>query len=112
MQKQPSVKTPKALKVKPAPPANEAPDAPLHVAAAFKALRAGEASGHQQQLALNWLILEACGKKHSPFHGEQTHDTAFALGRQFPADLIVGLFSADLSTLRRADHVEATSRSS
>lgn len=96
-------KKPPALKAAPQPAANQAPIAPLAVAAAFKALRAGEASGHQQQIALDWLIREACGKNHSPYYGQSTHDTSFALGRQFVADLIVGLFIADLSTLRKAD---------
>jgi hypothetical protein len=70
------------------------------VASAFKALHAGEASGHQQQIALQWLVREACGKAHFPYHPSD-RDTAFALGRQFVGDLVVGLFNADLSSLRR-----------
>lgn len=101
-------KRPPALKALPPPPANEAPAAPVAVVTAFKALRQGEASAHQQRIALDWLILEACGKKHSPYHAERTHDTAFALGRQFVADMLVGLFNADISALRRANHGDAT----
>lgn len=78
------------------------PVAPLAVAAAIKALHAGEASGHQQQLALQWIVREAGGKAHFPYHPSE-RDTAFALGRLFVADLIVGLFNADLSSLRRAN---------
>lgn len=104
--------SPPRLRALPAPPANEAPDAPLAVAAAFKALHAGEASAHQQQLALQWLVREACGKAHFPYHGDKTHDTAFALGRQFVGDIVVGFFNADLSSLRREQHVQTTSRSS
>lgn len=99
------------LKAAPTPPANEAPRAPVAVAAAFKALHAGEASPHQQQLALEWLVREACGKAHFPYHATD-RDTVFALGRQFVGDLVVGLFNADLSALRRAQHVQTTSRSS
>lgn len=107
----PQKRTP-ALKALPPRPADAVPIAPLAVAAAFKALHAGQASGHQQQLALQWLVREACGKAHFPYHGDRTHDTAFALGRLFVADLVVGLFNADLSSLRRAENVETTSRSS
>jgi ABC-type nickel/cobalt efflux system permease component RcnA len=67
---------------------------------------------HQQQIALQWLVREACGKAHFPYYGDRTHDTAFALGRQFVGDLVVGLFNADLSSLRRAPNVETTVRSS
>jgi ABC-type nickel/cobalt efflux system permease component RcnA len=98
--KEPQPKRPAKLKALPPPAANAAPEAPLAVASAFKALHAGEASGHQQQIALQWLIREACGKAHFPYH-QSERDTAFALGRYFVADLIVGLFNADLSSLRR-----------
>jgi hypothetical protein len=94
-----SRKTPR-LKALAAPAANAVPAAPLAVAAAFKALHAGEASGHQQQIALQWLVREACGKAHFPYHPSD-RDTVFALGRQFVGDLVVGLFNADLSSLRR-----------
>lgn len=98
-----SRKTPR-LKALPPPAANEVPAAPLAVAAAFKALHAGEASGHQQQIALQWLVREACGKAHFPYHAND-RDTVFALGRQFVGDLVVGFFHADLSSLRR-QHAE------
>lgn len=94
-------KKPTRLKALPAPAANAIPPAPLEVVGAFKALHRGEAAPHQQQIALEWLVREACGKAHFPYHGEQTHDTAFALGRQFVGDLVVGLFNANLSSLRR-----------
>jgi hypothetical protein len=103
---------PKRLKALSAPAANEVPAAPVAVAAAFKALHAGEAAPHQQQIALQWLVREACGKAHFPYHGDRTHDTAFALGRQFVGDIVVGLFNADLSSLRRDTHVQTTARSS
>lgn len=94
-------KKPRQLKALAAPPASEPPKAPEPVARAFKALHDGNASSHQQQIAMQWLVREACGKAHFPYHGDRTHDTAFALGRQFVGDLVVGLFNADLSSLRR-----------
>lgn len=93
----------KPVRVKPAPqlPANEVPPAPIEVVGAFKALHRGEAAPHQQQIALQWLVREACGKAHFPYYAESTHDTSFALGRMFVGDLVVGFFNADLSSLRR-----------
>ena len=90
------------LRALPPPPAAQPPEAPLAVAAAFKALHAGTANGHQQQLALQWLIREACGKAHFPYR-ETDRDTVFALGRQFVGDIVIGFFNADLSALRRAE---------
>lgn len=95
---------------KAAPPANAIPAAPLAVAAAFKALHQGEASGHQQQIALQWLVREACGKAHFAYHASD-RDTVFALGRQFVGELVLGFFHADLSSLRRV-HADATQHSS
>ena len=89
----------KALKALPTPAANAAPAAPLPVASAIKALHRGEASEHQQRLALEWIIREACGKAYFPYHPND-RDTSFALGRLFVADLIIGIFNADLSSLR------------
>lgn len=95
------------LKALTKPPADQVPVAPLAVAAAFKALHAGGASAHQQQIALQWLVREACGKAHFPYHAND-RDTVFALGRLFVGDLVVGLFNADLSSLRRAENVQTT----
>ena len=81
------------------------PPVPLAVAGAFKALHAGEASAHQQQLALQWLIREACLKAHFAYHPND-RDTVFALGRQFVGELVLGLFNADLSALRRANDAQ------
>jgi hypothetical protein len=96
---------PPALKGAPRPAADFVPVAPIAVVAAIQALHAGEATPHQQQTALAWIVREAGGKASFPYHGSD-RDTAFALGRLFVADLIVGLFNADLSSLRR-DHVDS-----
>ena len=97
------------LKPLPNPPAAVPAPVPLAVAASIKALHAGTANEHQQHLALDWIIREACGKAHFAYH-QSDRDTAFALGRQFVAEQIIGLFNADLSSLRRADHVPNETR--
>lgn len=81
--------------------ANEIPPVSPAVATAIKALHSGTAEAHQQQLALEWILRDACGRAHSAFHPTD-RDTTYALGRHFVADAIVGLINADLSTLRRA----------
>lgn len=92
---------PVKLKALPSPPANAIPPASAHVVASIKALHAGTASAHQQQTALEWIVRQAGGKGTGfPYHPSE-RDTAFALGRYFVADLIVGLINAELSSLRR-----------
>lgn len=94
------------LKTSTQPAANAMAPASAAVASAIKALHNGTAEPHQQQMALQWIVREAGGKAHFPYHPSD-RDTAFALGRYFVADLIVGLINADLSSLRRApDHVQ------
>lgn len=94
------------LKALPTPPAQYAAPVGVAVAAAIKALHAGEASPHQQQIALQWIIREAAGKASFAYHASD-RDTAFALGRQFVAEQIIGLFNADLSSLR-SEHAVST----
>jgi hypothetical protein len=89
-----------ALKPAPQQPADFIPDAPLHIAEAFKALHRGEASDYQQTQAMGWLLAEACGKSRFPYHPSE-RDTAFALGRHFVADILIGFINADLSPLRK-----------
>ena len=91
---------PKALKALRSPPPEEAAPVTLAVASAIKALHNGDATAHQQQIALQWIIREAAYKAYLPFQPTD-RSTAFALGRQFVAEQIVGLFNADLSSLRR-----------
>ena len=90
----------KALTTKPVPgPLTPAP-VTIEIAGAIKALHDGTAAPHQQKMALQWIIREAAGKAYFPYH-QSDRDTAFALGKVFVADQIIGLFNADLSTLRR-----------
>lgn len=81
------------------------------IAASIKALHAGTANSHQQQAALQWILREAGGRAYFPYHPDP-HDTAFALGRNFVADAIVGLINAEFSSLRRDANVQAPTRSS
>jgi hypothetical protein len=90
---------PKALKALRDPAPNAPAPVPLPVASAVKALHEGTATSHQQQLALQWIIREAAGKAYFPYHPTD-RDTTFALGKVFVADQIIGLFNADLSSLR------------
>jgi hypothetical protein len=94
---------PKKLKAAAPLPAHTIASVTLPIAAAIKALHDGSASAHQQQIALQWIVREAAGKAHFPYHANE-RDTVFALGRLFVAEQIVGLFNADLSSLRRADY--------
>ena len=101
---------PRKAKILPTPSADTAGEVTYAVALAVRALRDGVAEAGQQKLALNWIVSEACGKKHFPYRSSD-RDTTFALGRYFVAEQIVGLFYIDLSTLRGdLDYVEAQSR--
>jgi hypothetical protein len=92
----------KSLKAAPQRAASAVPAAPASIATAIKALHTGQASPHQQQIAMQWIVLEACGKGQFPYHTSD-RDTVFALGRLFVAELIVGLVKADLSSIRQAE---------
>lgn len=105
--------TGKPERLKPAArrPCDAIEPAPKPVVVAIKALHAGTATAHQQQMALEWILREAGGKAHFPYH-QNPHDTAFALGRMFVADAIVGLINAELSLRRQHANVETETRSS
>jgi hypothetical protein len=72
---------------------------PHHVAG-LQAMQRGEASPHQQQQVLKWLIENAAGTYQFHYYPSE-RDTAFALGRAFPGQQIVKLLNLDLSILRR-----------
>jgi len=78
-------------------------------ASAIQALHRGDASADQQQRALKWLIERAAGAYEFQFYPSD-RETAFALGRGFVGQQIVKLLKLDLSTLRRAENVEAPKR--
>lgn len=104
------MKTPEPVKV---PTLALRPDAPapyeVAEAASFQALQRGDASPHQQQLALKWLIERAAGTYEHHYYPSD-RDTAFALGRRFVGQQVVKLLTLNLSTLRReSNHVDQTS---
>lgn len=72
---------------------------------AIQALQRGDATEHQQQRALRWIIERAAGTYEFHFYpGER--ETAFALGRAFPGQQLVKLLKLDVSSLRRQPNVE------
>lgn len=69
------------------------PPVPVGVRQAVRALGEGKAAEHQQQLALNWILLDLCGVKDSCFREGKPDTTAFLEGRRF-----VGLILAKVMT--------------
>ena len=65
----------------------------VHIAA-FQAMEKGEATPHQQQVALDWLLHAASGIQNLSYWPESDRATAFAEGRRF-----VGLQVAKLLQL-------------
>lgn len=77
-------------------------------ASALQAMQLGEASAHQQQLVLKWIIEVAAGAYEFQYYPSD-RDTAFALGRGFVGQQLVKLLHLNLSSLRRQEaHVETT----
>lgn len=68
--------------------------------AALQALRTGTANDGQQTRALDWILKAACGDGLWPFR-ESQRETDVALGRQFVAQQIIGLFRINLSALKQ-----------
>ena len=72
----------------------------IHHVAGLQAMQRGEASAHQQQEVLKWLIERAaCTFEFHYYPSER--DTAFALGKAFVGQSVVKLLKLDLSLLRR-----------
>lgn len=69
-------------------------------ALAIKALIAGTAEPHQQQLAMRWIIEQASFMYGCHFQPTD-RDTSFALGRAFVGQQIVGISKLNLASLRR-----------
>lgn len=70
-------------------------------AAAFQALQRGDATEHQQQQALKWLIEQGAGTYQFHFYPSD-RETAFALGKAFVGQSVVKLLTLDLALLRRS----------
>lgn len=82
--------------------ATHLPPAELADAASLRALANGVADSHQQQRALKWIIEQAAGTYAFNFYPSE-RDTAFALGRAFVGQQIVGLLKLNVGALRRAN---------
>jgi len=71
---------------------------------ALKALQEGNASPHQQQRALAWIIHTAARTYDLTYHpggSEGDRDTAFAAGKQFVGQQVVKLVNYDASLLNQ-----------
>lgn len=71
----------------------------LHVAA-VQALARGDASPHQQQEALRWIIEQAAGTYDLSFTPDSDRGTSFAEGRRFVGLQIVKLTKLDKETMK------------
>jgi hypothetical protein len=75
---------------------------------ALKALWAGEATPHQQRMALEWIIYIASGYGDEPFRSDTDggeRETSYALGRQYVGRQIIKLlgFEGKAMSLLRKD---------
>ena len=89
------------IKPKPLPPPYEPVKPDKKIVRALVNLSAGEASEHQQKIALEWIINEA-SRAHVPafFPGtDGQRNTDFALGRAFVGQQIIGLLKVNLIAL-------------
>lgn len=75
--------------------------------AAWQAIERGDATQHQQQRALKWLIEQAAGTYQMQYY-DTDRATSFALGRAFVGQQIVKLLRLNASALRRPDDLQTT----
>lgn len=68
---------------------------------AFQALERGEATDHQQKLALEWLILRASAVNDQSYWPDSDRATAFAEGRRFVGLQIMKLLSLNASAFKQ-----------
>lgn len=102
MSANPSGKRERRLKYLPPPQVDLPAALPLKVIQAIQNLGAGEATAHQQKMALQWIILEASASQHTKYRRgglEGDRDTAFACGRAFVGEQIVGALKIDIVKL-------------
>lgn len=76
---------------------------PVHIEA-FQAMNRGDATPHQQKLALRWLIEEAAGTYNLSFAPENERLTSFAEGRRFVGLQVVKMLKLNASKLKEATH--------
>lgn len=78
------------------------PDYAVLEVSAMQALQRGEASPHQQQAVLRWIIEQAAGTYDLSFSPESDRATAFAEGRRFVGLQCVKLLKLDVNKLKKA----------
>lgn len=90
--------------VKPIPPAAADTPAPFDIAhaGALQAAYRGEASEHQQRLAMDWIIKQAAQIGGQSYRAGDSHATAFIEGRRFVGAQILSLIGLDLQQLKKA----------
>jgi hypothetical protein len=79
-------------------------EATLAEAVAIKALAEGTASEWQQKQALHWIMTVAAMQNLNAFFPESPMETAYAMGRKYVAEQIVGLIKDDLSKFKETDN--------
>lgn len=93
----------KSIKVATASKA-QATHAELPDAVAIKALAEGKADEWQQKRALHWIMTVAAMQNGNAFYPESPMETAYAMGRKYVAEQIVGLIKDDLSKFKEELH--------
>lgn len=93
------------MKVKKFDPTEPAPASEQEIYA-LQALYAGEATDHQQKMALQWIINHASGAYTPSFvkGADGERDTNFALGRAFVGQQIIGLLKINMLAFKENNH--------
>ena len=89
----------KGLTLAPCPAAYAPALTDRSIVLAIKALSSGTANEGQQQRALAWIINILCRTYESPYARDSGRDTAFACGKQFCGQQVVGLINLDPTTI-------------
>jgi len=70
---------------------------------ALQALERGDADEFQQRRALSWIVYQASGMYEFNYWPNSERDTAFALGRQFVGQQIVGHLKIHVPSITKGD---------
>lgn len=76
------------------------PEYSIAEAASFQSLSRGDATAHQQKLALDWIISRAAATYDLSFSPESDSLTAFAEGRRFVGLQIVKMLKIDIEKMK------------
>ena len=86
------------------PPILALPPIDYSEAASLKALHAGTATPHQQQIALTWIIKHAAMSKSLAFDPDNARASDFNMGRQFVAHAIVWAIEEPMSGFQKQNN--------